>query len=76
MMKGFGSTVVDRSTFEISSSENEVKSVMNRRFIFRRVKINGEKTFRGSEMQGRMQFLDLHSMLNGSNVGRLILIQI
>ena len=54
MMKGFGSMVVDRSTFEISSSRNEVKSVMNRRFKVRRVKINGGKTFHGSEMQGGM----------------------
>ena len=54
MIKGFGSTVVDSYTFEIISSVNEVKSVMNRRFRFRRVKINDEKTFRGSEMQGRM----------------------
>ena len=76
MMKGFRSTVVHHSTFEISSSENEVKSVINRRFRFRRVKINGEKTFRRSEIQGRIQFLELRSMLNRRNVGGLRFVQI
>ena len=75
MMKWFGSMVVDHSTFEISNNGNEVKSVMNRQFKFRMVKIDGGKTFRRSEMQGRMHFLDLRSRLNWSNVGGLILIQ-
>ena len=76
MMKGFGSTVVDHFTIGISSSGNKVNKVMNRQFRAKRVKINVEKSFRGSEMQGRMQSLDLRSTLNGSNVGGLRLIQI
>ena len=73
MMKGFGSRVVDRSTFEISNSGNEVNSAMNRRFGFRMVKIDGGKTFCRSEIQGRMLFLDLQSRVNWSNLGGLIL---
>ena len=75
MMKGFGSMVVDRSTFEISNNGNEVKSVMNRWFRFRMVNIDGGKTFHGSEIQGGTQFLELQSRLNWSNVGGLRLIQ-
>ena len=75
MMKGFESTVGDHSTFEISRSGNEVKSVMDRRFRFRMVKIDHGKTFQGSEMQGRMKFLNLWSRLNWTNVGGLRLIQ-
>ena len=75
MMKGFASMVVDRSTFEISISKNEVMSVMNQWFIFRMVRIDGGKKFCRLEMQGRMHFLDLRSRLNWSNVGGLRFIQ-
>ena len=76
MMKGFLSMVGDHLTFGISISGNKVKKVMNRRFRARSVKINGEKSFHGSEMQGRMRSLDLQSVLNGSSIGELRLIQI
>ena len=54
MMKAFGSTVVDHFTYGVSHSKNKVKKVMNRRFRYRRVKINGGKRFHGAKMQGRM----------------------
>ena len=75
MMKGFGPTVVDHFTFGVSSSGNKVKKVMNQWFRATSVKINGEKSFRRSEMQGRMRSLDLQSVLNGSSIGELRLTQ-
>ena len=52
-------SVVEHVVFEISSNKNEVKSGINRRLRFRKIKINDEKAFHGSEMPGKTRFLDL-----------------
>ena len=70
MMKGFGSTMVDRSTFWDKQQWKWGKECHESTVHIQ----DGEKKIRGLKMQGKMQFLDLRSMLNGSNVGGLRLI--
>ena len=62
--------VAEHSVFGMSIYRNEVKSGINRRLRFKRIKINGERAFHGSEMTGKMRSLDLRSALNENCDGR------
>ena len=66
--------VVEHYVFGMNGYRNGVKSDINRWLQFKKIKINGERPFRGSEMSGKTRLLGLRSVLNGFHSGRLRLI--